>query len=199
MKEVHLLVEKRVGKGKEFSKKIRKKGAIPAIIYGKGIEPMPISIKYSEFDKLYKKIKGETVIFNLEFTDNKNFTKKAILKEIQRNPITDKVIHLDFQSIEEGKPLEVEVPIEFIGKPLGLTKGGILEIMLHTLTIECLPTDMPDKIVVDLSSLDLGDSLHVRDIKIPEGIKIKDNPEETVATVVEEKSAPEETVEESSS
>lgn len=112
-----------------------------------------------------KKIKGETVIFNLEFTDNKNFTKKAILKEIQRNPITDKVIHLDFQSIEEGKPLEVEVPIEFIGKPLGLTKGGILEIMLHTLTIECLPTDMPDKIVVDLSSLDLGDSLHVRDIK----------------------------------
>lgn len=199
MKEVHLLVEKRVGKGKEFSKKIRKKGAIPAIIYGKGIEPMPISIKYSEFDKLYKKIKGETVIFNLEFTDNKDFTKKAILKEIQRNPITDKVIHLDFQSIEEGKPLEVEVPIEFIGKPLGLTKGGILEIMLHTLTIECLPTDMPDKIVVDLSSLDLGDSLHVRDIKIPEGIKIKDNPEETVATVVEEKSAPEETVEESSS
>ncbi|MFN3407325.1 MAG: 50S ribosomal protein L25, partial [Caldimicrobium sp.] len=119
--------------------------------------------------------------------------KQAILKEIQKDPVSDLFIHLDFQLIEEGRPIEVEVPLEFVGKPIGITKGGILEIILHELTIECLPTEIPDKIVVDISNLDIGDSLHVRDLQLPQGLKVKDHPEETVTTVVAEE---EETVEE---
>lgn len=198
MKQVLLPVVKREGKGKEISKKLRKKGLIPAILYGKGIDPLPISVKYSEFEKVYKKIKGETVIFTLDFTNGEDLKKQAILKDLQRDPVTDRFIHLDFQSVEEGKPIEVEVPLEFVGKPIGTTKGGILEIMLHELTIECLPSDLPDKIVIDISGLDIGDSLHVRDIKAPEGVKIKDNPDETIATVVAE-TTPEEGTEESTS
>ena len=196
MKQVVLPVEKREKAGKEFSKKLRKKGFIPAILYGKDIEPLPITVKYSEFEKIYKRVKGETVVFTLDFIKEKDLKKQAILKEIQRDPVTDRFIHLDFQSIEEGRPIEVEVPLEFVGKPVGITKGGILEIMLHELTIECLPREIPDKIVVDISHLDLGDSLHVRDIKVPEGLKVKDHPEETVATIVVEAASSEEATEE---
>jgi len=196
MKQVVLPVEKREKAGKEFSKKLRKKGFIPAILYGKDIEPLPITVKYSEFEKIYKRVKGETVVFTLDFIKEKDLKKQAILKEIQRDPVTDRFIHLDFQSIEEGRPIEVEVPLEFVGKPVGITKGGILEIMLHELTIECLPREIPDKIVVDISHLDLGDSLHVRDIKVPEGLKVKDHPEETVATIVVEEASSEEATEE---
>lgn len=192
MKQVVLQVVPREKTGKEVSKKLRKKGYLPAILYGKDTEPTPLSVKYSEFEKIYNKYKGETVIFTLEFTNDKGVKKQAILKEIQRDPVTDFFIHLDFQSVEEGRPIEVEVPIEFVGKPIGTTKGGILEIMLHELTIECLPTEIPDKIVVDLSGLDIGDSLHVRDIQVPKGIKVIDHPEETVATVVAEEATTEE-------
>ncbi|MFN4132173.1 MAG: 50S ribosomal protein L25/general stress protein Ctc [Caldimicrobium sp.] len=191
MKQVVLPVEKREKTGKEMAKKMRKKGLIPAILYGKGMEPLPLAVKYSEFERLYKKVKGETVVFTLDFIKDE-LKKQAILKEIQRDPVTDMFVHLDFQSIEEGRPIEVEVPLEFVGKPVGITKGGILEIMLHELTIECLPTEIPDKIVVDISHLDVGDSLHVRDIKIPEGLKVKDHPEETVATLVAEEVSSEE-------
>ncbi|MGC8871259.1 MAG: 50S ribosomal protein L25/general stress protein Ctc [Caldimicrobium sp.] len=191
MKQVTLKVKKREKLGKETAKKIRREGFIPAILYGKGIDPTPLTIKYSDFEKIYKRYKGEALIYTLEFENGVITRKQAILKEIQRHPVTDMVIHIDFQAIEEGKPIEIKVPLEFVGKPIGLTKGGVLEIMLHEITIECLPKDIPDKIVVDISSLDVGDNLHVADIKVPENIKIVDRPEETVVTIVAEE-APEE-------
>ncbi|MEZ0344058.1 MAG: 50S ribosomal protein L25/general stress protein Ctc [Caldimicrobium sp.] len=186
MKQVTLKVNKREKTGKEVAKKLRKAGFIPAILYGKGMEPLPLTIKYSDFEKVYKRYKGEAVIYTLEFENGSVSRKQAILKEIQRHPVTDMVIHVDFQAIEEGKPIEIKVPLEFVGKPVGVTKGGVLEIMLHELTIECLPKDIPDKITVDISNLDIGDSLHVADIKVPENIKIVDSPEETILTIVAE-------------
>ncbi len=186
MKQVTLKAMKREKTGKETAKKLRKAGFIPAILYGKEIEPLAFALSYSEFEKVYNRYKGEAVIYTLEISNGEVLRKQAILKEYQRHPVTDKFIHLDFQAIEEGHTVELEVPIEFVGKPVGITKGGILEIMIHELTIECLPKDIPDKITVDISHLDIGDSLHVRDIKVPENLKIKDHPEETVATVVAE-------------
>lgn len=186
MKQVTLKAMKREKTGKETAKKLRKAGFIPAILYGKEIEPIAFALSYSEFEKVYNRYKGEAVIYTLEISNGEVLRKQAILKEYQRHPVTDKFIHLDFQAIEEGHTVELEVPIEFVGKPVGITRGGILEIMIHELTIECLPKDIPDKIIVDISHLDIGDSLHVRDIKVPENLKIKDHPEETVATVVAE-------------
>lgn len=186
MKQVTIKVERRTKTGKETAKKARKAGYIPAILYGKGIEPIPFLVPYSEFEKIHNRYKGEAVIYTFEFTNGETVRKQAVLKEYQRHPVTDKFIHLDFQVIEEGATIEIEVPLEFVGKPVGITKGGILEIMLHELTIECLPRDIPDKIIVDISHLDIGDSLHVRDIKVPENLKVKDHPDETVATVVAE-------------
>jgi large subunit ribosomal protein L25 len=186
MKQVVLPAQKREKVGKEICKKLRKQGKIPAIIYGPGIDPLPIAVNFNEFEKVYNRYKGETVLYLLEVANGETQKYQCILKELQRDPVTDRVIHLDFYAVSTENAIEIEVPIEFVGRPVGLTKGGILEIFMHKLTVECIPTAIPDKIVVDISHLDLGDSLHVRDIKVPEGVKIKDRPEETVCTVVAE-------------
>jgi large subunit ribosomal protein L25 len=186
MKLVTLNAMKREKTGKETAKKMRKAGYIPAILYGKGAQPLPFGVRYPEFEKVYRRHHGETVIYNLNFENGENLMKQAILKEIQRDPVTDMFIHLDFQVIEEDKPIELKVPLEFVGKPVGIMKGGVLEIHLHDIVVECLPVHIPDKITVDLSKLDVGQSLHVRDIKVPETIKIVSSPGETVATLVAE-------------
>jgi len=186
MKQVVLPAQKREKVGKEISKKLRKQGKIPAIIYGPGIDPLPIAVNFNEFEKVYNRYKGETVLYLLEVSNGETQKYQCILKELQRDPVTDRFIHLDFYAVSTENVIEIEVPLEFVGRPVGLTKSGILEIFMHELTVECLPTAIPDKIVVDISHLDLGDSLHVRDIKVPEGVKIKDRPEETVCTVVVE-------------
>jgi len=186
MKQVALAAQKREKVGKEISKKLRKQGKIPAIIYGPGIDPLPIAVNFNEFEKIYNRYKGETVLYLIEVANGETQKYQCILKEIQRDPVTDRFIHLDFYAVSTENVIEIEVPLEFVGRPVGLTKGGILEIFMHELTVKCLPTAIPDKIVVDISHLDLGDSLHVRDIKVPEGVKIKDRPEETVCTVVAE-------------
>ena len=186
MKQVALSAQKRENVGKEISKKLRKQWKIPAIIYGPGIDPLPIAVNFNEFEKVYNRYKGETVLYLLEVANGETQKYQCILKEFQRDPVTDRFIHLDFYAISSENVLEIEVPIEFVGRPVGLTKGGILEVFLHELTVECLPNAIPDKVVIDISHLDLGDSLHVRDIKVSEGVKIKDRPEETVCTVVAE-------------
>jgi large subunit ribosomal protein L25 len=186
MKQVTLSAVKREKTGKEISKKLRKKGLIPAIIYGPRFQPLPIAVKANELESALMKHKGETILFNLQFTNGEPSKIQVILKEYQTHPVTDKIIHLDFLAIHEKETITIDIPLEFLGKPVGITRGGILEILLHELTVECLPSDIPDKISIDISHLDIGDVLHVKDIKVPEGIKIVDDPEETVVTIVAE-------------
>jgi len=194
MRQVVLTSFRREKTGKEIAKKLRKKGLIPAIIYGPHINPIPISVKFSELESILNKHKGETLLFNLEIISGESFKIQAILKEYQTDPITDKIIHIDFLAIHEKNLITIDVPLEFIGKPIGITKGGVLEILLHELSIECLPSNIPDKIQVDITNLDIGDVLHVKDIKVPEGIRIAEDLEKTVVTIVTE--AVEELIEE---
>jgi large subunit ribosomal protein L25 len=186
MKQVILNAIKREKTGKDVSKKLRKQELIPAIIYGPRFQPLPIAVKSSELESALIKHKGETILFNLQLDDIAPSKIQAILKDYQTHPVTDKIIHIDFLAIHEKETITIDVPLEFIGKPVGISKGGILEILLHELTIECLPSEIPDKITVNISNLDMGDVLHVKDIKVPKGIKVVDNPEETVATILTE-------------
>jgi len=186
MKQVSLSALKRDKTGKECAKKLRKQGLIPAVVYGHNFNPVSISVKANELESILHKYKGETLLFNLEVQNGEVQKIQAILKDYQLHPVTDKIIHLDFVAIKEGEKISIDVPLEFIGRPVGLTKGGVLEVFMHTITVECLPSDIPDKIQIDISGLDLGDVLHVKDIKVPDGVKILDNPEETVVTIVAE-------------
>lgn len=186
MKQVTLSAIKREKTGKEISKKLRKQGLIPAIVYGPRFQPLPIAVKFNELESILIKHKGETLLFNLELSDGEPSKIQAILKDYQIHPITDKIIHIDFLAIHEEETITLDIPLEFLGKPVGISKGGVLEILLHELTIECLPSNIPDKIYIDISNLDVGDVLHVKDIKVPEGVKVINDPEETVLTIVAE-------------
>ncbi len=186
MKQVTLSAIKREKTGKEISKKLRKQGLIPAIVYGPRFQPLPIAVKFNELESILIKHKGETLLFNLELTDGEPSKIQAILKDYQTHPITDKIIHIDFLAIHEEETITLDIPLEFLGKPVGISKGGVLEILLHELTIECLPSNIPNKIYIDISNLDVGDVLHVKDIKVPEGVKVINDPEETVLTIVAE-------------
>jgi large subunit ribosomal protein L25 len=186
MKVVELKATKREKTGKQVAKKLRREGLLPAVIYGGGRpEATPIAVPAKEV----KRIKHHHGLIKLLLDDEE---RMCILKDIQYNWLGDVPIHLDFQEIKFGETIEVTVELEFIGTPIGVSEeGGVLEILKREVTIETLPRAIPEKIVVDLSNLHAGDALHVGEIPLPEGAKLADNPEETVAVVVE----PEETAE----
>ncbi len=180
MKKVSLEVfPRQIGKKSELKRK-RKEGFIPAEIYGKDVENYHAYVKAKDLEKLLSE--GGAYLLEIE-TDGKK--RVCILKEVQYGWLGDNPIHVDLYDISNVKELEVEVPIEFVGTPAGVTEGGTFEPIMHTLTIKAQPQNIPEKITVDVSGLGLGDSLHVRDITPPEGCVIIDAPEETVAVVLE--------------
>jgi len=176
----HILnVLKREKTGKEAAKKVKKQGYIPAVAYGyKGSRVF--SVRSHEFEKIFNEI-GEHSIITLNIEDGEKF--EAIVKGFQLDPVKKEIIHLDFYEIEKGKLLRTEVPVKITGISRGIKKGGILETFLTDVEIECFPKDIPECIEVDITELDLGQSLHVRDLKIDEKIKIISNPEQVVLTI----------------
>ncbi len=189
MKTVELNVAVRHKTGKEIARKLRNQGLIPAIIYGPGSEPVPLAVKANELKKILYRYRGEQILFNLTLEDNGSTTQKmALVKELQYHPVTDEILHVDFYEISMEREVEVEVPIELVGKAKGVEAGGHLQQLLHTMTVACLPGAIPDKIQVDVSGLEVGDVLHVRDLTPPEGVRYLDNPDEPVVTIL----APEE-------
>ncbi len=182
--------------GKEIAKKLRRQGVIPAIIYGPGSEPIPLAVKANELKKVLYRYRGEQILFNLNLEDNgSSIQKMALVKELQYHPVTDEILHVDFYEISMEREVEVEVPIEVVGKAKGVERGGHLQLLLHTMTVSCLPGAIPDKIQVDVTDLDIGDAIHVRDLTPPEGVRYLDSPDEPVVTILapeEEETAAEE-------
>ncbi len=179
MKRVSVTLEPRTLGKKSEIKRRRSEGFIPVEIYGKGVDNVHAWISARDFMNFPH---GET--FLVEATVGKD-KRVCILKDIQFGWLGDNPIHIDLYDLSNVTEIDVEVPIEFTGKPQGVELGGTFEILMHTLTIRVKPSEMPDRITVDVSELGLGEALHVRDITVPEGLVVLDNPEETVAVVVE--------------
>lgn len=188
MRRVQVKLEKRVPGRKSETKRKRREGFIPVEIYGKGVENAHAWMSAKDFLNLPH---GETFLIEAELDGEK---RVCILKDIQFGWLGDDPIHIDLYDLANVTDIEVEVPIEFVGTPAGVELGGTFEILMHSLTIKARPADLPDKITVDVSGLGLGEALHVRDIPVPEGCTVIDNPEETVAVVIEPEA--EETTEE---
>ncbi len=204
MKTVELTVSVRHKTGKEIARKLRNQGLIPAIIYGPETEPVPLAVKANELKKILFRHRGEQLLFNLTLEDNGSTSQKiALVKELQYHPVTDEILHVDFYEVSMEREVEVEVPIEIVGKAKGVEAGGHLQQLLHTMTVACLPGAIPDKIEVDVTELGVGDVLHVRDLTPPEGVRYLDNPDEPVVTILapeaEEAAAEEEEVSETTS
>lgn len=181
-----------VGKKSEV-KEYRKKGYIPVEVYGKGKENAHAYIYWKDLDK------RPTGMFLIDLKiEGEEEPRICVLKDIQYNYLGDQPIHVDLYEVTFGVELDVDVPVELVGRPKGLELGGVLEQHLHTITIRTLPRKIPDKIEVDVSNLGLGDVLFVKDITPPPDVKIIENPDEVVAVVIEpeETGVEEETTEE---
>lgn len=190
--------------GKGPARKLRSMGRLPAIFYGPEIKPIMLSIDYMQIKKILKGKSAENIIFDLRIdSDEKIQSKKVMIKELQRDPVTRDYLHVDFYEIAMGKEVEVEIPVDLINTPIGVSEGGILEVARRGLRVTCMPEDMVDKIDIDVSGLDIGQSLHIKDIAFPPGLKSTEDENLTIATVIapiptaeEEEAVEEEAVEE---
>lgn len=167
--------------GKGVSRKLRAAGEVPGIIYGHGREAQPLTVNAREFDRLAERVRITSTVIELAL-DGK--TARTLIRELQRDPIKRTVIHVDFQELVAGEKVTVSVPLYFVGTAEGVkTGGGILEETMHQLEVTCDPANIPDHIDVDVTALTIGHSVHVGDLKLPEGVEVVDDPEQTVAVV----------------
>ncbi len=180
MRRIEVKLLPRSSEGKKSEKKQRKReGYIPVEIYGKGVDNVHAYMNLKDFNSLPH---GETFLIVAEVNGDK---RVCFLKEVQYGWLGDNPIHVDLYDISKVKEIDIEVPLEFVGTPAGVSLGGTFEIVLNTLTVRAGVESIPDKITIDVSGLGLGDSLHVRDIQPPANCTILDNPEEVVAVVLE--------------
>lgn len=177
--------EVRAAKGKGAARKYRAQGKIPAILYGANTEPIRLSVEERLMNKALSDPRAMRTVCNITISrDEGTITKSVIVKEIQRDAVSRKLLHLDFYEVDMEKPVTVNVPVRLEGHPIGVDKGGMLEQLRHELTISCLPAKMLESIVVDVSNMDIGEPLHVSDLKLGEGIEVQADTDLTIATVV---------------
>ncbi len=161
--QVSLNVDVRTDSGKKVAKRLRFRGQLPAVVYGENASPIACSVDERLLSDLLK-AHGRNAIISLRAGDTNQST---IIKDIQYHPVRDEILHVDFHRIDLARKIVVEVPIHATGSAVGVRiSEGILEQMLHDLEVECLPTEIPDHIEIDVSDLDIGDSLHVSDIVV---------------------------------
>ena len=182
--EIVLEVLKREKVGKEVAKKLRRDGFIPGVVYGAGEKPTPVQIPTNAFVKFRRSGHGENALITLNIKNGKSTSEKVLIRDIQKDPVKDNVIHVDFQHVSLTKKITVKIPIHLTGTPTGVKdQSGILQQVLRELEITCLPTDIPEKVNVDVTALKIGDSIHVSDLSLP-GVDILSDLAQTITSVI---------------
>ncbi|MDD5451042.1 MAG: 50S ribosomal protein L25/general stress protein Ctc [Desulfovibrionales bacterium] len=194
MKQIELTAESREKMGKGAARSLRRQGLTPAIFYGKGIPPQPLTLDSLELKRKLNKAGSENAIFALTIKDDGHTVNKmAMLKEVQTNPLSREIIHTDLYEVAMDKKIVVRVPLHVKGRAKGVELSGILQTVTREIELECLPADIPEFIEVDVTPLDIGESIHIKDLKLPENLHVLDDAAVTLVTVVppaaEEKAA----------
>jgi large subunit ribosomal protein L25 len=193
---IDLKTEKRTTTGNGPARRLRRAGQIPAVYYGPNTEPVLISVNKNDLESVLKKGGIGQVILNLVIQNNgETRTMPAMIKELQTHPVSRNFIHVDFYEIRMDRKITVKVPVITTGVAKGVELGGILQIVRRELEVECLPLEVPESIVIDITDLDIGDSIHVGKISLQGEIEILEEDNRTVVTVLhpklEEAEAPE--------
>jgi len=178
MPEQVLHAERR-GTGKGHARKLRRAGKVPAVLYGGGEDPIPIALDKKSFEAALHR-GGTSSVYKVTVDGRECPT---IVKELQYHPITDELIHVDLQRVLLTETVTVEVPVVPVGTPAGVNKGGVLDHIVHSVEVECLPTEIPERIEVDVSGMEIGDVIHGEDLKKMDP-RILIDPEQPVLTVV---------------
>ncbi len=189
-------------KGKEHAKKLRLQGMIPAVVYGHSYSPVSIEIQSTEIKKIFKAGAGESgdyKIFSLLIQDNeKNTETSVIIKDIQRHPVSDQILHIDFYAVKMDETIVAPVHIRVIGKSAGVKLGGIQRQILREVQVKSLPASIPSHFEIDVTELQIGHSVHVKDLQTDPGVTIVTPSDETIVTIlapIVDKSKEEETAE----
>jgi large subunit ribosomal protein L25 len=183
--QLTLTVSSRAQTGRGASRRLRKINRIPAILYGKHADPEKLSIEGPEFVRLLKSVSGRALLIELQRTDK---PEKALtfLQEIQRDPITDKYLHVDLHEVKADEKFEIRVPIHLSGESFGVkNQSGVLEMNTHTLRIRCLPGDLPELIEVDVTPLKVGETIKIGELKPVAGVEFLDGKGQPVVSCVE--------------
>lgn len=172
--------------GKTGSKNVRKDGLIPAILYGKDMDPLSLSINPNELKTALDTDAGINTLLELKIENMKENSKKilSLIKDYQVDPITSQTLHIDFHSIDIDEKIEVTVPINLIGRSAGEKEGGMLEHVLREIELICLPSNIPNSIDIDISELNIGDSIHISDLSLDKDVETTRNEEEMIVGVV---------------
>ncbi len=170
------------------SRRLRREGKIPAVIYGHE-EPKTISVDRKEFHSKFKNSSASTIL-TIKVGDKEY---EVLVKGLQEDYIRDVITHIDFYELERGKLLKTKIPVHLEGTPAGVREGGLLEQRIHELEVECLPKDIPEVIVVNIENLGIGESIHVEDLKIADGVRVLNMPDQTIVSITNVKEVVEET------
>lgn len=178
MANASLSAQARSGNGTGLARKLRQSGSVPAVIYGHGREPQSIQLNTRDFEKLLTTINVSATVIELSIDGQ---TSNTLIREIQRHPFKRSIVHVDFQQLVAGEKITVSIPLRFVGTADGVrNSGGILEEVMHQVHLRLDPANIPDHIDVDVSPLTIGHSIHIRDLKLPEGVAILDDEGATV-------------------
>jgi len=191
-------IRKEIGKG--VARRLRKKGMLPAVIYGHNTPSTPLTIESKHLKNVIGGRKSEHKLLGLSIEGNGEPTEKIVMiKELQIDPVKRNYLHVDFFEVAMDEEITIPVPIKLIGEAKGVEIGGVLQQVQRELEIKCLPSQIPDSLEIDVSLLNIGDSIHLKDVQLPPGIRVLEDADLTIATVLAptvEKEVVEEVVEE---
>jgi large subunit ribosomal protein L25 len=181
-KQVKLTAERRTATGRSAVRKLKAAGSVPAVIYGAKDKAEPLQVSRRDINAMLSHAAGENILVELEIAGK---SRLALVQEVQHAPVGGAILHIDFHAVSMDEMIQADVPLEPTGIANGVKNmGGLLEQNLRSLAIECLPRDLPDVITVDVSALNIGDSIHVREIRLPEGVTTRVQPDLTAFSVL---------------
>jgi large subunit ribosomal protein L25 len=179
---IHLEVQERERSGSRHSRRLRKSGLIPGVLYGRGHKPHPISVSERELRRVLTGTAGLHAILDVVLEGQKT-THSSILKDYQVDPIRGKIDHFDLQEVRLDQPIQTSVVVELVGESAGAKAGGVLSQVAREIRVEALPLEVPERLELDVTSMEIGDSLRLSDLNVPDGVTLLDDPETVLATV----------------
>jgi len=180
--ELNANIRTTVGNGP--ARRLRQSGQLPAVLYGPGAETVLLSVNISDFDLVLKKSGASQLLLNLVIQDSETYTRSAMVKELQTHPVSRNFLHVDFYEIAMDRKIKVKVPIVTTGMAKGVELGGVLQIIRREIEVLCLPFEVPESFEIDVADLDIGDSIHVRDISQEGEIEFLEDENFTVVTLL---------------
>ena len=187
MEQIELNATVRKTTGNSPARELRRGGQIPAVLYGPQTEPVLLSVNIKEFEQIFKRGNIGSIILNLVIQNGKKITKPAMIKELQSHPVSGSFIHIDFYEIDMQRKINVMIPVVTKGHSKGVETGGLLQIVRREIEVLCMPGDIPAAFEIDITDLDIGDSVHIEEIPMGDNVELLGDVNFTVVTILSPK------------